>query len=117
MADYPITVKPVSVWEETKIFKTLINEALFGNEQRKQKWENPKRKFVLRYIYEDMATIWDFARSKNGSANSFTFDPYEFLPNDYASENINVRFESDEIGRQINLYGFYGMEVVLIEVR
>jgi len=117
MADFPSDPQPVSILGEGRVFKTRINEAGYGSEQRLQQWAYSKRKFKLRYIYEDFrSTIWAFAKSKNGSANSFTFNPHDFLPNLYNSEDITMRFASDEIGREVSLYGFYGIEVELIEV-
>lgn len=89
-----------------------------GSEQRDKKWSNPRRRFKLRYLYEDVTDgLWWFAIGHNGIADSFIFDPHDFLPTLYESEEITMRFASDEIGRSIVIDGIYNLDIELVEVK
>ena len=112
MSDF--NFKPDFVIEETVEYKTLISEFESGVEQRRRKWENPIRKWTLRFrtrTLSEMNAVKDFFISRYGAFGSFTWTN----PND--SVEYSVRFVDDSFKFDMKSYQLYDFELNLREVK
>lgn len=108
------TSLPDFVFEETLEYKTLVSEFENGVEQRRRKWENPIRKWRLRFknrTKADMQAVRDFFAGKYGSFTAFTWTN----PND--SVEYTVRFSDDSFKFTMKAHEVYDFEFDLIEVK
>jgi phage-related protein len=112
MSDF--TVLPDFVFEETVEYKTLVSEFESGIEQRRRKWENPLRKWRLRFtsrIKADMELVRDFFKVRYGAFGVFTWTN----PNDAAE--YTVRFAEDSFKYVMKAHEVYDFEFDFIEVK
>lgn len=112
MSDF--NFKPDFVIDETVQYKTLISEFETGVEQRRRKWENPIRKWSLRFktrTLSEMNDVKNFFISKYGAYSGFTWTN----PND--SVEYTVRFLDDSFKFVMKSYELYDFELDLKEVK
>ena len=112
MSDF--NFKPDFVIDETVQYKTLISEFETGVEQRRREWENPIRKWSLRFktrTLSEMNDVKNFFISKYGAYSGFTWTN----PND--SVEYTVRFLDDSFKFVMKSYQLYNFELDLIEVK
>ena len=112
MSDFNYT--PDFTVDEAVQYKTLVSEFENGVEQRRRKWENPLRKWTLRFKHRtlaDMNNVRDFFMSKYGALTAFTWTN----PND--SVENTVRFVEDSFKFVLRAYQIYDFELDFIEVK
>ena len=112
MSDFNYT--PDFVIDETIQHKTLISEFETGVEQRQRKWENPLRRWSLRFRHRtlsEMNNIKNFFTGKYGAYSSFTWTN----PND--SVEYTVRFSEDSFKFALKSYQIYDFEFDFVEVK
>jgi phage-related protein len=105
---------PDFVIDEEIEFKTLVSEYENGAEQRRRKWENPRRKWFLRFntrIKSELVNIMNFFVNKSGAYQGFTWTN----PND--GIEYFVRFVEDSLKFTLKAYEIYDLELRLIEVK
>lgn len=118
MANYPTSPMPSSAFSEEIEFRTNIFEAENGSEQRSKKWGSGRRKFTLQYEQQKSGEIWDFFKGRAGAAETFTFDPANFIQLIYTAPGpVECRFASDKAVRTVQVMQRYVIQVEILEVK
>jgi len=111
MSDFTFTYDaPVEEHIETK---TIVTGFENGVEQRRSKWSQQKRTFILNFTNNtaaEKAAVQSFFITKLGQATAFTFTN----PND--SVEYTVRFADDGFKVTRKNYGVYDFQVKLVQV-
>src|SRR3990167_2437360 len=101
------TVNPDFVYEQEKKYNTLITDFESGKEQRRKKWANPKRRFLLRYRnigQTEYNSIISFFDSQSGAFDTFSWT------NPMDSVAYTVRFLEDTLKVEELAYQRYAIE-------
>lgn len=112
MSDF--NFNPDFVIDETIEYKTLLSQFDNGAEQRRRKWENPLRKWSLRFktrAKSELIQIRDFFMNKCGAYGEFTWTN----PND--ATEYTVRFLDDSFKFSLIAFERYDFELELVEVK
>ena len=112
MSDF--NFNPDFVIDEEVEFKTLVSQYESGAEQRRRKWENPRRRWRLRFntrAKTELDNVKSFFLGKKGSFLEFTW----MNPND--GVEYLVRFLEDSFRFVLKAYQVYDYELGLIEVK
>jgi len=107
-----LTYVPDAVLTQDIKYNTLITDATYGKERRRNKWANPKRGFVLQYnnVSSDTANgITSFFNERN---NYQSFD----WTNPFDSTGYRVRFVEDSIKRDYIGDDRYNLQFNLVEM-
>jgi len=104
-------------------WNTAIDEAFSGNEQRRNLWTNPRKKWVLEFSKNKVQTgaILDFFDARKGSYESFNWVWQATHPKTGADmggdgNTYRVRFQEDSLDFQHLAMGYTNFQISLIEV-
>lgn len=112
MATFTLTPNSVSV--ENIEYKTLKSEFEDGTEQVRQKWENPRRSWKLKFSGRTK-TDWEYARDFY-IARAGGFDSFSWV-NLHDDVTYTVRFEEDTMKSSLVAFELYDFEFIFKEVK
>lgn len=106
-----------NAWQDDIRHKTLVTQFESGKEQRRSKGP-ARRVFKLQFdkttnYNNDAQAIWDFFCARKGRFEKFLWD-YEKA--DGTVEEVTVRFDEDNLSREVFLTKAYSFGLTLIEV-
>ncbi len=109
-----LSLKPDFTFVKRTRYETIISQFENGAEQRRSRWANPLREWVLQFrnrSASDLSTIQDLFDAQKGQYGAFDW----LNPLDAVTYTVRFKEETFEVGN--SAYGFYDFQFELIEVR
>lgn len=116
-------IMALQVYSYTLSYNTLVDEKWTGNEQRRQQWTYPRRKWTLEFrkTPDGGRKLENFFKEVRGQFKAFKFKwskTYEDGTDMGGDDQwYYVRFASDDLQSQINEMGYRVVTIDLLEVR
>ena len=116
-------IMALQVYSYTLSYNTLVDEKWTGNEQRRQRWTYPRRKWTLEFrkTPDGGRKLENFFKEVRGQFKAFKFKwskTYEDGTDMGGDDQwYYVRFASDDLQFQINEMGYRVVTIDLLEVR
>lgn len=97
-------------------FNTIVDETFTGQEQRRDLWSNPRRKWLLEFEKNktDSTALITFFITQKGRKNAFYWTWDSTKGGD--GQQYLVRFDSDELNLNILELGYSTFNIVLAQV-
>lgn len=104
-------------YQDEIVYNTLVTKFENGKEQRRAKG-SPRRKFYLEFdkantTSSDAQAIWDFFVARKGKYEAFLWD---YTKADGSTEEVKVRFNHDNLKRDVFMDLLYEHGLEFIEV-
>lgn len=118
-----IGLQALEVYELDIEFKTIIDEAWSGNEQRRAQWSNPRRTWTLKFqkTPKNGKKFREFFIKMRGQYHAFYFKWSSYNSyGEFTGGDDNwylVRFNSDKLNEEVDYLGYQTFSIGLIEVR
>lgn len=105
------------IWEDETRYQTLVSQFESGREQRRGKGKLP-RIFRLEFekqtiTKEDAHEIYEFFKARQGRLEPFHWD---YIHSDGSVEEVKVRFDMDNLSREVFLNHIYRFGLTFKEV-
>lgn len=116
-------IKALQIYSYTLSYNTLVDEKWSGNEQRRSKWTNPRRKWALEFQKSpsDGRKFEEFFKLVKGKFSTFKFKWSSTYSDglDMGGDGkwYTVRFDSDDLKIEVDYLGYRHFTIDLIEVR
>lgn len=114
-------IKALQVYSYTLSYNTLVDEKFTGNEQRRPKWSNPRRKWTLEFQKNpsDGRKFEEFFKKVMGRFRTWRFkwaDKYEGSDMGGDGKWYYVRFDSDDLKVEVDYLGYRHWTIDIVEV-
>lgn len=117
-----IGLKALDEYTTTVSYKTIIDEAFSGNEQRRAQWKRPRRSWTFQFQKTPVngKKFREFFEARRGRYEAFKFlwkSTNEYGEHTGGDDNwYIVRFDSDELHTGVDHYGYMTYDMTIIEV-